>query len=181
MRTLLIGCGSRRQKLVPTKIVIDGQENINLEWKDIEGELVTLDNNQDHNPDILHDLNSRPLPFRDEWFDEILSFEVLEHIGKQGDYKDYFEGFYELWRILKPDGRLIGTVPKWDSPWSWGDPSHTRVLPLEGFVFLNQAEYEKQVGRTAMSNFTNIWKGDFIMTEGIYFADNAYFNLRAIK
>lgn len=177
MKTLLIGCGSRRQQLIPTRT----EENVSFESKDIEGDIVTLDVNMDHNPDIVWDLNTRPLPFEDNTFDQICAFEVLEHLGRQGDYKAFFEEFSEYWRILKPDGILTGTVPHWNSKWAWGDPSHTRVLPLEMFVFLSQKEYEVQIGKTSMSDFRNIYKADFDFVEGVYFGESGYFNLKAKK
>lgn len=177
MKTLLIGCGSRRQKINFKK----EEENVGLEWQEIDGEIVTLDINPDHKPNVVWDLNIRPLPFDDNSFDEICAFEVLEHLGKQGDYKGFFEEFSEYWRILKPDGILSGTVPHWDTKWAWGDPSHTRVLPLEAFVFLSQEEYAAQVGVTAMSDFRNIYKANFALENGVYFGENAYFALRAKK
>jgi hypothetical protein len=47
-------------------------------------------------------------------------------------------------------------------------------------VFLSQAEYRKQVGATAMTDFRHIWRGDFEivdMKEG----DSFVFVLRAVK
>jgi SAM-dependent methyltransferase len=45
------------------------------------------------------------LSFRDETFDAILSFEVLEHIP------DYCRAFAECARILKPSGKMLFSVP----------------------------------------------------------------------
>ena len=89
---LLGGCGSNKIK----QIAIDNCH----EW---DGELITLDINGDHKPDIIWDLNDRPLPFNDNEFDEIHFYEVIEHLGSQGDYKNFFKEFEEYWRILKPD------------------------------------------------------------------------------
>ena len=86
-KELLIGCGSNHEK----KIVYDG---IN-DWSN----LITLDYNKDHNPDICWDLLSLPLPFKDQEFDEIHAYEVLEHLGQQGDYKLFFAQFSEFWRL----------------------------------------------------------------------------------
>lgn len=147
MRELLVGCGSDRRK----KISLFG----NTDWDD----LVTLDVNPDHRPDIVHDLESLPLPFGDNEFDEVHAYEVLEHVGRQGDWRFFFAQWTDFWRILKPDGYFCGTVPLPWSVWAWGDPSHTRVLPKECLVFLDQDAY-KQVGQTPMSDFRFVWKGD---------------------
>lgn len=147
MSELLIGCGSSRVK----QIGVNSQT-----WKD----LTTLDHEPRHEPDVVHDLESLPYPFEDAQFDEIHAYEVLEHTGRQGDWRFFFAQWSEFYRILKPQGLFHGTVPLPTSVWAWGDPSHTRVLPLATFGFLSQAFYD-QVGTTTSSDFRAVWKGDF--------------------
>lgn len=149
MSELLIGCGNARKKVITFK-------EVPSDWTD----LTMLDVDPGVKPDVVHDLDVFPYPFADNAFDEIHAYEVLEHCGKQGDWKYFFAQFGELWRILKPGGYLIATVPMWDSPWSWGDPGHTRVIPKEACIFLNQKEYE-QIGDTAMTDYRPWWKGNF--------------------
>jgi len=145
---LLIGCGNARNK----QLSFDG---IPKDWV----ELTTLDIDPGVKPDVVHDLNVLPYPFADNSFDEIHAYEVLEHCGRQGDWKYFFAQFHELWRILKPNGYLCATVPMWDSPWAWGDPQHCRVIPKESLIFLNQGEYV-QVGQTALTDYRQWWKGN---------------------
>lgn len=102
---------------------------------------------------IQHDLRKHPLPFGDNLFDEIHAYDILEHLAQQGDVDFFLREWSEYWRIIKPGGVFIGSVPEWTSPWAWGDPGHTRVVQLENFVFLSQQEYEKQVGKTPMSDY----------------------------
>lgn len=169
-KELLLGCGSNWAK----KIVPIGTSNA---WEN----LITLDNNSDHNPHIVWDMEKLPLPFDDNSFDEIHAYEVLEHIGTQGDYKFFFAQFEDFWRILKPDGLLVGTVPMWNSIWAWGDPSHKRIIQKESFVFLDQNQYKIQVGKTAMSDFRHIYSADYT---GILLQETAFdfsFILKAIK
>lgn len=71
-RELLLGAGTRRLKVAS----FPGYEN----WED----LTTLDIDPDAKPDVLWDLNTRPLPFFNNTFDEIHAYEVLEHVGQQG-------------------------------------------------------------------------------------------------
>lgn len=124
-------------------------------------ELVTLDSNQDHKPDVVYDLENLPWPFEDDSFDQIHGYEVFEHLGRQGDFRSFFAHFYEAWRILRPGGFLAVTCPSYKGLWAWGDPSHTRVITSGSLVFLDQEQYHLQVGRTAMSDFRWLWKGDF--------------------
>ena len=148
-RELLLGCGNSRKKAVVGS------------WTTPEWDcLTTLDFDPACNPDIVHDLNVLPYPFADNEFDEVHAYEVLEHCGRQGDWRFFFEQFNELWRILKPGGFLVATMPSWRSPWAWGDPGHTRVFTPGTLVFLDRSEYE-QIGRTAMTDYRPWLKADF--------------------
>jgi len=175
MSELLIGAGSCREKLIGVRdglVYIYPSENM-PPWL----RLTTLDNNADHAPDVLADLREA-LPFSDECFDEIHAYEVLEHVGQQGDYIEFFRLFGELWRILKPGGLLLAKCPSWRGMWAWGDPSHTRVISSGTLTFLDQREYEKQVGKTPMSDFRGIWKRSFETMFTQEDGDTHYFILR---
>lgn len=164
---LLLGCGSSREKKLCSQDRPD--------WAG----LVTIDIEPLHNPDIVHDLNLS-LPIGDDSADEIHIYEVLEHLGRQGDAKAFFATFSDFWRVLKHGGRVFATVPLPNSVWAWGDPSHTRVIPKESLTFLHQPAYE-QVGQTAMSDFRGIYKADFNI---IHMAENGEcleFALEAVK
>jgi hypothetical protein len=147
---LLLGSGSSRDK----RIVVPGRPK---EWV----QLVTVDCVESHKPDVLHDLNVTPWPFEDNQFSEVHAYEILEHLGSQGDYHSFFLHFSEIWRVLQDKGVLCATVPDWKSMWAWGDPGHTRVINPGSLVFLDQTEYAKQVGVTPMSDYRDVWKGDF--------------------
>ena len=166
---LLIGCGNQRRK----KLAFDGD----WEWK----ELVTLDHDPLCGADVTHDLNDLPWPFEDGTFDEVHAYEVLEHIGRQGDYEAFFAHFGEIYRLLKPDGLLCATVPWWQDVWAWADPSHTRLIAPQTLVFLDQSQYAKQVGKTAMTDFRWLWKGDFEPVAAERQDNQFWFALRAVK
>jgi SAM-dependent methyltransferase len=148
-RELLIGCGSSKVK----KISVVGREKFS--------NVTRLDINPDHNPDIVWDLRDHPLPFENDTFDEIHAYEVLEHLAQQGDYKFFFAEFSEYWRILKNKGLFFLSVPDRNSVWAWGDPSHTRIIQVENFVYLDQDEYKRQVGITSISDFRYLYKANF--------------------
>jgi len=147
----LFGCGSRRERLLAPP----GGE---LTW---DGQLIALDHYGGHKPDVVHDLRAIPYPFEDETFDEIHLYDVLEHIWDQGDYVAFFKLFGEFWRILKPEGLVCAITPWWESLWAWGDVSHTSVWNQGTLVFLDQDEYEAQIGKTPMSDFRNLWNKSF--------------------
>ena len=170
MAELLLGCGSKHQKLVIPEPSRPG-------WT----KLTTLDINGDHGPDVVHDLEALPLPFADNSFSEIHAYEVLEHTGRQGDYRFFFGQFEDFWRILEPGGYVCGSVPNPTSVWAWADPSHSRVIAVESFQFLDQSEYARQVGVTPMSDYRYVYRGDFELAYSEAFEHRVFFALRAIK
>ncbi len=165
---LLLGCGSSRDK----KLIYDGR----AEWDD----LVTLDNNYAHKPDILHDLNELPLPCGDDSFDECHAYCVLEHLGRQGDWRFFFDQWSDFWRVLRPDATFHGICPASHSPWAWGDPSHTRIISPESLIFLQQPAYA-QVGQSPMSDFRFCYRADFDVVHSQVEGHHFQFVLRAVK
>ena len=172
---LLIGCGNDiRKKVFFKEIPKDWVELVTLDWD----ESLPRCGSPNH---VVHDLNNLPYPFDDNTFDEIHGLEVLEHCGRQGDWRFFFDQFYEFWRILKPSGYFVATVPMWDSKWAWGDPGHTRVINEGSLIFLQQSEYAKQIGKTAMADYRPWYKGDFELSAMSEQGDTFAFVLRAIK
>ncbi len=149
MPSLLIGCGNSRAK----KVALPGAASF------VEP-LVTLDMNPDCGANFVHSLEERPFPFNDEAFDELAAYDVLEHIGRQGDWKGFFEEFAEYWRILKPGG-TFGIIVPVGSDWH-ADPGHTRFFSEHWFRFLDQSWYAKALaGRQQVTDYRWFWKRDF--------------------
>lgn len=167
-RELLLGCGARRDKQMWSE---------RREWS----QLTTLDINPEHSPDVLWDLNELPLPFDADSFDEVHAYEVLEHLGAQGDWRAFFAQFSELWRVMKPGALLFASCPSLTSLWLWGDPGHTRAISPGSILFLSQAEYSRQVGKTPMTDYRFCYRADFepahVNDDGELFR----FVLRAVK
>jgi hypothetical protein len=148
-RELLLGAGHRHTKRVALPHRPD--------WKG----LVTLDMDPALKPDILFNLNHLPMPFKSDIFDEIHAYEVLEHVGQQGDWRFFFKQWDEFARILKRLGVVCLTTPTFDSRWLWGDPGHTRYIGPESMVFLNRRELEKQKGRTPITDYRPYFTSDW--------------------
>lgn len=149
MKQLIIGCGSSPKR----QLGKDGESG----YRD---DVVRLDIEAAHNPTVVWDLENLPLPFADDSFDEIHAYHVMEHVGRQGDWRFFFAQWMDFWRILKPGGEVYIISPRHDDVWTWGDPGHTRVLCYEQMVFLHQPNYA-QVGDTAMTDYRAVFTGDF--------------------
>jgi len=170
MPELLVGCGNQRKKAIR-------MEGIPEHWS----ELITLDIDPETKPTYVHDLEDLPLPFDDDVFDEIHAYEVLEHTGAQGDWRFFFNQFYEFWRILKPGGYFCGTTPMWDSKWAWGDPGHKRIINAGSLVFLSMKEHEVQIGNNSMTDYRPYWDGDFDLIARQEEGDTFGFVMQAVK
>lgn len=187
-RELLLGCGHKRDKRMfpdPTRPA----------WEN----LVTLDSNADCKPDVIGDLESwgktvAPVAWKDSgplggttyaWplgeVDEIHAYEVLEHLGRQGDYAHFFRFFTFVWHLLNNGGYFCATVPTRYSPWLWGDPGHRRAILQETLIFLNQPEYTRQCGVTSMSDYRFCYKADFDIVSSHDDRTTHAFILRAVK
>lgn len=169
MVEILLGCGSDKRK----KLYLHDDS----EWHD----LITLDFADTHKPDIVHDLAVLPLPFQDNSADEIHAYDVMEHIGQQGDWRFFFDQWSDIYRILKPGGMFFGISPHHSSPWAWGDPGHTRIVGQEQLVYLSQPNYD-QVGKSPMTDYRFCYEADFDLAHS-YVADNGqyFYILKAIK
>jgi SAM-dependent methyltransferase len=166
---LLVGCGSNRAK----KLWLEAPQ-----WSS----LVTLDMVDTHKPDVVWDLEKFPLPFEDNKFDEIHAYDVLEHMGRQGDWSFFFAQWQDFWRLLKPGGLFFGICPAPHSPWAWGDPGHTRVIAPESLVFLSQKNYGDQVGRSPMTDYRFCYKADFeLVHSSVSDTKQHAYALRAVK
>ena len=122
IKALMLGAGRRKPARALTAV----------NAKEID-EWVTLDLMENTNPDVLYDLTDLhaggELPFEDESFDEIHAYQVLEHVGRQGDWRGFFKEFKEYWRILKPGGRMFISVPTLETLWG-SDVGHARHICL---------------------------------------------------
>lgn len=101
-----------------TKATIVGAE---LDWDVIQ----KAQANVGHMDVPLHNANIYGLPYADETFDAVILSEVLEHID------DDVRALNEVYRVLKPGGVVVITVPHANYPF-WWDPINKSLETLFG-------------------------------------------------
>lgn len=149
MTSLLLGAGNCRLKRIHPVSAPD--------WN---GELITIDMNPNCGATIVWDLENRPLPFEDDTFDEMGAFDVLEHLGKQGDWRGWFDEMAEYHRILKPGGIFGVIVPIGGD--AFADPGHTRFFSANWFTMLSQQFYQDCIdNKKAVTDYRWYWKKNF--------------------
>lgn len=153
---LMLGCGHsevKRKIVAPTSA------------PESETRWITVDFVESARPTVLFDLEELGMvpipqvPYGE--VDEIHAYEVLEHIGRQGDFRSFFRHFNGLWDILKPGGLLIGSCPSHDSLWAWGDPGHTRLVTPQSFAYLTRNHYAARAEKwiDASSDYRDFVRG----------------------
>ncbi len=79
---------------------------------------INVDWSQLARPDVVHDLNAAPYPFKDNSVDLIEAFHVLEHLDKP------FVIMKEFHRMLKVGGTLHVKVPHFSRGFTHAEHSH---------------------------------------------------------
>jgi SAM-dependent methyltransferase len=198
-RELLIGCGHRRTRLLDPyhyQSPSEGPQSTER-WKHV----TAVDLNPRCKPDYVMDLEKGlltrqpPLPndvdifdslgnvywrLKSDIFDEVHAYEVLEHLGHQGNIAEFFGDFDQLWRVLKPGGWLCATVPSRYSVWFWGDPGHRRGIPPPMLHFLNRPSYGG-LGKSPMSDYRDDFVSDWDVIHSYDNEETHSFILQAVK
>jgi len=102
---------------------------------------IDLDGNPDVTPDVVCVLGVDPIPLADDTVDFALASHVIEHIGEIGKVEGWFYFWEEVYRVLKPGGKVQFECPYYASCWAWADPTHIRAISTETFIYLNQDAY----------------------------------------
>lgn len=104
--------------------------------------------------DIVCDIENG-LPFKDNEIDEIYTRHFLEHID------NFFFVMQEVYRIIKPEGRVIIKVPHFASPTNYSDPTHKRFFGLYSFQCFDP--------KSAKYNYHQVGEAKFKM-ESVYYS-----------
>jgi predicted SAM-dependent methyltransferase len=88
---------------------------------------INVDRNSHYEPDVLHDLNFFHWPWKDESIDFIYAGHIFEH------FDDWWEGFKECDRLLRPGGQLEIRTPDFADTNALTPRGHKNVFSLTSF------------------------------------------------
>jgi SAM-dependent methyltransferase len=123
--------------------------NLGCGQKHVAG-AINLDITADTNPDVVHDLNCRPWPFPDGHFNEVLAYDVIEHLD------DVIGTMEEIHRICQAGAVVKITVPHFSCANAFTDPTHRHyfgwfsfhyVTGEHQFSFYTRARFKSRVIR----------------------------------
>ena len=104
-------CPSMFEKFIIKLLVSQKPIKLNLGCGlDKRKDYINIDVRKEVYPDIVLDLEKVPYPFPDNFADEILAKDVLEHFS----FRNVQSILKEWHRILKPNGRIIIQTPDFD-------------------------------------------------------------------
>lgn len=117
-------------------------------------DFVNVDNRAEVNPDLIADATFS-LPFKDNSVDEITANDFLEHLERD----EVVALMNDIWRVLKPKGRLYHKTPSSDGRGCWQDPTHKSAWNINTwkFYFVDKA-YRELYGTKA--NFKILYLED---------------------
>ena len=137
---------------------------------------VNVDKFQYYNPDVVHDLEKFPYPFKDNSIDEILLSHVLEHIGQNPDVFNNI--IKELYRICKNNSIVDIRVPHPRHDDFISDPTHVRPITILGLQLydknLNQKWEKMNAANTPLALLHGV---NFIIKDVNYVLEKNYIKL----
>jgi SAM-dependent methyltransferase len=88
---------------------------------------------------VVADL-SKPWPWQDSSVDHVRASHVIEHLP------DKILTMNELWRVLKPGGKVEIDVPTTDGPGAWQDPTHVSFWNRRSFLYYEAGSPYRDLG-----------------------------------
>lgn len=111
--------------------------NLGCGFNRIEG-YVNVDSWPECNPDIVCVLDKDSWPFKENSVDFVVFDHSLEHMGASTD--EFFHVIKELYRVCKPNTKVLIKVPHPDNRLFKNDPTHVRPIYAETLWAFDKSE-----------------------------------------
>ena len=89
----------------------------------------------DNSKIVVANLAFDPIPFPDNYFDGVSAYDFFEHVPRVAiDYESrctrfpFVDLMNEIWRVLKPSGKLYAMTPGFPSEKAFRDPTHVNII-----------------------------------------------------
>jgi len=119
---------------------------------------INVDKFDYYKPDVVHDLETFPYPFKDNSVDEILLSHVLEHIGQTPEI--FLKIIKEFYRICHNNSLIKIMVPHPRHDDFISDPTHVRPITILGLQLFDKElnlKWEKQnAANTPLALINNV-------------------------
>ncbi|MEY4454617.1 MAG: hypothetical protein RIQ45_140 [Actinomycetota bacterium] len=83
---------------------------------------------QENRKNYLRINTDNTLPVRENYFDSISAFDVIEHLSREGHPNEFIFFMNEAHRVLKPNGILFCVTPAYPNPTAFQDPTHKNII-----------------------------------------------------
>ncbi|MCS6765926.1 MAG: class I SAM-dependent methyltransferase [Candidatus Protistobacter heckmanni] len=87
-------------------------------------------------------LSVQGIPFEDNFFDSVSAYDFLEHVPRvllsgegTGTVFPFVRLMDEIWRVLKPDGKLYAVTPYYPRSEIFTDPTHVNPVTLHTHTY----------------------------------------------
>lgn len=85
------------------------------------------------------------IPFPSNYFDSVSAYDFFEHIPRVLPTTDstrfpFIELMNEVWRVLRPNGRLYASTPMFPHPMAFQDPTHVNIMTRNSHIYFTRPE-----------------------------------------
>ena len=108
--------------------------------RDKKKDYINLDSSKNVRPDKVWNLEKTPLPFKNNFVDEVVAEHVLEHIT------NFIPLMHDLRRICKKGAKIKIKTPFYSAWGQFNDPTHVRFFTPFTFNYFRRNNYEHEVG-----------------------------------
>jgi SAM-dependent methyltransferase len=120
---------------------------------------------------VKADLAVERIPFQDGFFDFVTAHDFIEHIPRllylPQRRNSFVELMNEIWRVLKPGGKLYSSTPAFPHGAAFQDPTHVNIITEQTFplYFDDKNRWAKAYGFSgAFVVESQAWEGPLLVS-----------------
>ncbi len=101
------------------------------------------------------------LPLDNDSVHVVYAFDLIEHLSRHADSEvsEFIGTMNEIWRILRPGGRLVAATPCWPSKAVFSDPTHTNPISDQTHFYFSDHVWARKNGYGFYGSFRTVVTG----------------------